>query len=106
MKVNILEPHNYTGPERRKNLTLASEESLSVCRWRFWDLVIQKIVRNMISIKFILFNELLATSICGLFLSAIDSMSFSIISATCLVTIVLGEVYTDTKLVYRDGDRT
>ena len=96
---------SWRGVERRKNIKLHSEESLSIIRWRFWDLLIQKIFRNIVSMKFILFISILWISSQALYVDKISGVTFGLITTGALVVIAVSKVVTDTKLIYRNGDK-
>ena len=94
----------YRGPERRTRIKLEDESSLSIIRFRFWDLVMQKCMRIVVSLKFIFFQQIFFASYVCLRRELIDGTDFRWIIISGLVTIIISSVYTDTRLVYRNGE--
>jgi hypothetical protein len=94
----------YRGPERRTRVKLEDESSLSVAGTRFWDLVLQKLMRIIVSLKFIFFQQIFFASYVCLKSRLIDGTDFRWIIISGLVTIIISSVYTDTRLVYRSGE--
>ena len=73
-------------------------EELSVLSWRFWDLAIQKVIRNFTSMKFILFNEVYIFTIWAVVNKLITGTQFTTIVVSGLTVIVGARVYADTRL--------
>jgi len=84
-----------------------TESNLSVLKWRFWDLVIQKLIRNMTSLKFQMLILLYIPVINGMFAGMwIGGVWVAKISASVgltflgggYITLALGRIYAQTKL--------
>ena len=90
----------YKGPERRSRVKLEDESSLSVGSIRFWDLVLQKLFRITVSLKFIAFEQILIFSYICLNNGLIRRDDFKWIVISGLVTIIISSVYSDMRLIY------
>lgn len=90
-------------------------EKLSVRNWTFWDLWLQKILRNLASMKFQMLLLLYVPVIYGIFSGHWDShMWYSKIDPKIglgflgggYVTLALGRVYAQTKLIENGNKQT
>jgi len=78
-------------------------EELTILEFKFWDLCIQKILRNFTSMKFLIFIFIYWISVWGLVKGKIDDKVFASIVISGLVVIASARVYADTKLNYDDS---
>ena len=88
-------------------------EELSVLGWRFWDLWLQKIFRNFSSMKCLWLFLLYVPVVYGMYDGKwIDGKWVAKISAAVgcgalfggFVTLALGRIYTDTRLIFKNGN--
>lgn len=79
-------------------------EELTIFEHRFWDLCVQKVLRNFTSMKFLIFIFIYWASVWGLVRGKISDAVFASIVISGLVVVASANVYTDTKLLYKDGE--
>lgn len=86
---------------------MTNQNNISFCSWSFWNLVLQKVVRNLASMKFQMLLLLYIPTIYGIFDGMwIGNQWVSKISPTVglgflgggYVTLALGRIYAKTKL--------
>jgi hypothetical protein len=81
---------------------LYTDKDLTIIKFRFWDLCIQKILRNFTSMKFIIFLLIFWATVLGLNNGLISDVVFGSVVTAGLVVIATSRVYTDTRLTYDD----
>jgi hypothetical protein len=81
---------------------LYTDKNLTIIKFRFWDLCIQKILRNFTSMKFIIFLLIFWATVRGLNNGLISDFVFGSVVTAGLVVIATSRVYTDTRLTYDD----
>lgn len=79
-------------------------EELTIKKWRFWDLSIQKVIRNFTSMKYLIFNQIFIVAVIAVINKLITGAQFTTIVISGLVTIATARVYADTRLKYKNGD--
>jgi len=79
-------------------------EELTIKETRFWDLCVQKLLRNFTSMKFLIFIFIYWASVWGLVNGKVSDAVFASIVISGLVVIAYSKVYTDTRLNYKDDE--
>ena len=77
-------------------------EELSITDCRFWNLVLQKLVRTVISLKFILFQEVMYECLKLVNKNKMTGTVFATSVVTSLITLAVGNVVVDLGIQFLD----
>lgn len=84
-------------------MKIYEEQFLTIGGLRFWDLLIQKLLRIAASLKFISFILIYHASIKALYADKISGVVFGSIITGGLVVLIGSRVFTDTRLFFKNG---